>query len=136
MDSLTLHGITILWGVAILLLSFAASTAVVLAVLAMLPPTFFQEPDSCIVGTSANPVLLWARRVAKNLIGFFAIGIGLLLAIPGVPGPGLPIVLLGIMLIDFPGKRQLVQKLLRAPTVLRGINALRARLGKPPVLNR
>ena len=135
MDSLAFQWNAILWGVVVLLLSFAVSTTVVLAVLAMLPPTFFQDPDSCIVGTSANPVLHWARRVAKNLIGFVAIGIGLLLALPGVPGPGLPIVLLGVMLVDFPGKRRLVQKLLRVPTVLGGINALRVRLGKPPLLN-
>jgi hypothetical protein len=136
MDSLALDWIAILLGVVILLLSFAISTTVALAVLAMLPPTFFQDPDSRIVGASANPALHLARRVGKNLIGYLAIAIGLLLALPGVPGPGLPIALLGIMLADFPGKRRLVRKLLRAPKVLSGVNALRKRLGKSPFLER
>jgi hypothetical protein len=127
--------ITVFWGVIALLFTFALSTTVLIAVVATLPPTFLQTPDSWMVGASANPVLHWARRVGKNLIGFLVIAIGLLLALPGVPGPGLPIALLGITLVDFPGKQRLVQKLLRAPKVLGGINAIRVRLGKPPLLN-
>ena len=135
MDYIIFDWITVFWGVIALLFTFALSTAVLIAVVATLPPTFLQAPDFWMVGASANPLRYWAHRVGKNLIGLLAIGIGLLLALPGVPGPGLLIALLGIMLVDFPGKRRLVQKLLRAPKVLGGINALRVRLGKPPLLN-
>jgi hypothetical protein len=135
MDYLIFNWITVFWGVVVLLSTFALGTTALIAVVAALPPTFLKAPDFWIIGVSANPVLHWACRVGKNLIGLVAIAIGLLLALPGVPGPGLPIVLLGIMLVDFPGKRRLVQKLFSVPAVLGGINALRVRLGKPPLVN-
>ena len=124
---------TIFWGMAALLLSFALGTMVLIAVVATLPPTFLQAPDSSLVGTPANQVLHWVRRIGKNLIGLLVIAIGLFLALPGVPGPGLPFVLVGLILVDFPGKQQWVRKLLSVPGVLSGINALRVRLGKPPL---
>jgi hypothetical protein len=134
MDFVIFDWITVFWGVVALLFTFALSIVVLIAVVATLPPTLLQARDSCMVGASAHPVLHWARRVGKNLIGLLVIAIGLLLALPGVPGPGLPIALLGIVLVDFPGKRRLVQKLLRAPKVMDRINALRVRLGKPPLV--
>ena len=135
MDYVIFDWITVFWGVVALLFTFVLSTVVLIAVVATLPPTFLQAPDSWMVGASANSVLYWARKVGKNLVGLLVIAIGLLLALPGVPGPGLPIALLGIMLVDFPGKRRLMQKLLRVPRVMGSINALRVRLGKPPLLN-
>jgi hypothetical protein len=134
MISLTLDWIAIFWSATLLLLSCVAGTAIVLAVLAVLPPTFFQDPKPSIAGKVAHPAVHWARLIGKNLLGVLAIAVGLLLALPGVPGPGLPIALVGIMLVSFPGKRRLVQKLLTVSQVLAGINALRARLGRPPFL--
>jgi hypothetical protein len=130
----TLDWMFLLWTALILVLSCAVSTTVVLVLVAAVPPTFFQEPDSTIVGKAAYPGLHWVRVIAKNLLGLLAIAVGLFLAIPGVPGPGLPIALVGIMLVSFPGKRRLVQKLLGVSQVLRTVNAFRARLGRPPLL--
>jgi len=137
MDHITLNWITVFGGVVALLLSFALGTMVLIAVVATLPPTFLQTPDSSLGGTPANPILSWVRRIGKNFIGLLVIAIGLVLALPGVPGPGLPFVLVGLMLVDFPGKQQFLKKLLSVPCagsgVLSGINALRVRLGKPPL---
>jgi hypothetical protein len=134
MDYVIFDWITVFWGVVASLFTFVLGTVVLIAVVATLPPTFLQIWDSWMVGSSANPVLHCARRVGKNLIGLLVIVIGLLLALPGVPGPGLPMALLGLMLVDFPGKRRLMQRLLRAPRVIGSINALRVRLGKPPLV--
>jgi hypothetical protein len=38
------------------------------------------------------------------------------------------------MLLDFPGKRRLEQWLVRRATVLRAMNRLRQRYGKPPLV--
>jgi hypothetical protein len=43
-------------------------------------------------------------------------------------------ILLGIMLLDFPGKRSLEARIVSRPRVFRAINALRARFDKPPLL--
>jgi hypothetical protein len=42
--------------------------------------------------------------------------------------------LVGLGLVDFPGKRALERRLLRLPRVLASVNKLRARFGKPPIL--
>jgi hypothetical protein len=51
-----------------------------------------------------------------------------------IPGPGILTILLGVTLLDFPGKRRLELKLISRPEVLRGVNAIRARYGRPPLL--
>jgi hypothetical protein len=56
------------------------------------------------------------------------------MTLPGVPGPGLLTVLLGIMLLDFPGKRALELRLVRRQQVHRTIDRVRKRYGKPPLL--
>ena len=44
-------------------------------------------------------------------LGILCIIIGLILAVPGIPGPGLVVVFLGILLLDFPGKVRLIHRL-------------------------
>jgi hypothetical protein len=56
------------------------------------------------------------------------------LSIPGVPGQGILTILLGIMLLDFPGKRKLEHKIVSRPKVLSTINKLRHRFGKPALV--
>jgi drug/metabolite transporter (DMT)-like permease len=41
-----------------------------------------------------------SRRKLGIVIGFLLISVGLILAIPGVPGPGIPIVLLGLVILS------------------------------------
>lgn len=40
------------------------------------------------------------RRIVKVILGFFLIVVGLVLSIPGVPGPGLALVVLGLVLLS------------------------------------
>jgi hypothetical protein len=42
--------------------------------------------------------------------------------------------LIGLMLVDFPGKRPLEHKLAARPRVLETINRVRAWLGRPPLM--
>jgi hypothetical protein len=51
-----------------------------------------------------------------------------------VPGQGLLTVMVGLFLMDVPGKRKLQMALLRRPTILGGINRLRARFNRPELL--
>jgi hypothetical protein len=52
------------------------------------------------------------------------------MSIPGVPGQGILTILLGIMLLDFPGKRDLEHRLVSQPRVLNTINKLRHKFSK------
>jgi hypothetical protein len=89
---------------------------------------------------TAEPPAFWAHRhpvvrvgglVAKNLLGYLAVIAGAIMALPGVPGQGLLMILIGLTLLNFPGKRGLERRLIRRPAILHGINRLRTRLGHP-----
>jgi hypothetical protein len=78
-----------------------------------------------------HPVAHAALVFGKNLLGVIILPFGIFMTLPFVPGPGLVFILIGLSLIDFPGKRALERKLLDRPAVLRFINGLRARFGRP-----
>jgi UPF0716 family protein affecting phage T7 exclusion len=67
-------------------------------------------------------------------LGVVLVVLGILMSVPGVPGQGFLTILLGIMLLDFPGKRNLEYKLVSRPQVLNAINKLRHRFGKPSLV--
>ena len=73
-------------------------------------------------------------RILKNALGWFIVPLGIFMALPLVPGPGLVFILIGISLIDFPGKRHLEERLLAYPAVLHAVNRMRQRFGRSPVL--
>nr|ALS89658.1 putative transmembrane protein (PGPGW) [uncultured bacterium] len=60
--------------------------------------------------------------------------LGVVMSIPGVPGQGILTILLGVMLLDFPGKRNFERKLVTRPQVRNAINKLRHRFGKPELV--
>src|SRR6187200_1819372 len=49
-----------------------------------------------------------------------------------LPGQGVLTMLIGISMLDFPGKRKIEAKLIGQPTVLSVINSMRKKYGKPP----
>ena len=51
------------------------------------------------------------RSVIRNIIGALVILVGLVMAIPGVPGPGVATVIVGLLLLDFPQKRAMLRRL-------------------------
>lgn len=83
----------------------------------------------------------WRRRHAvtrfvllgiKNLLGLilFVAGIAMLV----LPGQGVITILVGISLLDFPGKRWLELRIVRERHVLRAIDWIRTRAKRPPLL--
>jgi hypothetical protein len=84
--------------------------------------------------TAGRPGFLHVVRLAaRNLVGICLLLAGVVLSLPLVPGPGFVLILLGVSLMDFPGKRKLELRILRTPFVLHPINRLRARVGRPPL---
>jgi UPF0716 family protein affecting phage T7 exclusion len=72
----------------------------------------------------------WCLRGLKNLLGavFVLAGIAMLL----LPGQGLLTILIGLLLLDFPGKRALELRLLRRPALRAFLDRMRQRRGVPP----
>lgn len=121
-------------GVGLFILSFGLSIAAIAVVMVKIPENYFSShyqrdflPDS--------PFLVrWGAVILKNLLGVVLILIGLALSLPGVPGQGLLTILLGLIMLDIPGKRPLEAKIIQRPAILSTINNLRAKYNKPPLL--
>ncbi|WP_447980744.1 hypothetical protein [Candidatus Nitrospira bockiana] len=51
-----------------------------------------------------------------------------------LPGQGVLAILVGLTLLDFPGKRQLQSRLVRQRKVLESLNGIRRKFHRPPLL--
>ena len=125
---------SVLWGLGLYLVAFIGSTVLVGWLLIKMPDTYFCAPSPRSFWHGRPPVLRWTGLLLKNLFGGLLAILGGIMVLPGIPGPGLLMLVLGIMLLDFPGKRRLEQWLIRRPTVLSAMNRLRQRYGKPPLV--
>jgi hypothetical protein len=124
---------SVLIGTAIFLVTFTLSLAIVSVILVKIPADHFRNNHHSKFWAGRPPVVRILALIGKNLLGIVLIIVGIILSLPGVPGQGLLTVLLGVMLVDFPGKHRLEQKLLHRPAIKNSINKLRARFGKPPL---
>ena len=78
-----------------------------------------------------TPILRFIVIFGKNIIGFSLIIGGLLMLI--LPGQGLLTIVTGLLLINYPGKYKLEQKLVEIPSVFRALNWIRVKANKPPL---
>ncbi len=98
-------------------------------VIARLPARYFAEPSR----PAPRPrymLVHWMYIVLKNLLG-------LALAIAGVillflPGQGLLTLIVGLAIMNYPGKFEIERWLVRRPRVMVALNWLRLRFGAPP----
>jgi hypothetical protein len=113
------------------LVTIPFTTLATSAVLARLPADHFVRPPR--TWREAWKGSFWRKlgTAAKNFAGVALLGAGGIMLIPGMPGPGLLMVLGGLYLVDFPGKHLLQRRVLRIPWLRNRIDRVRARLGSP-----
>ena len=114
--------------------ALAISFAVALTIFIRLPSDYFCTPRTKSAPDAGHGIFFAIGVVLKNLLGVALILIGVILSVPGLPGQGLLTVLAGVFLLDFPGKRRLLHKILRRPLLLQAINRLRTRFSRPPLV--
>ncbi len=131
-EDLTWGGV--LFAVGLFLATFTVSLLVVGFLLVKLPATYFLDSHNRDFWVDRHPLLRTLAHVGKNALGLLLMVVGVMLSLPGVPGQGILTILIGVMLVDFPGKRRLERKLVGRPKVLHAVNRLRARYGKPPLV--
>lgn len=123
------------WTIAGAVLLFVGTTLLTLFVglfvVVRLPPDYFVVPRRA---RPRRALVHAALVVLKNLAGLALVGVGIALSVPGVPGQGLLTILVGVLLIDFPGKFRLEQRLIGRPRILAALNRIRTRRGRPPLL--
>jgi hypothetical protein len=96
------------------------------------PEHFLDENRRSIItapaGSRWRPVLI----ILKNVIGVALVLVGVLLLV--LPGQGLLTIIVGLLLVNFPGKRQFEVWLVSREPVFRGINLMRRRAQREPLV--
>jgi hypothetical protein len=69
--------------------------------------------------------------ITKNVFGFIVLIAGIVMLV--LPGQGLLTIFLGLALINFPGKRKLIRRLLSQKRIYMAITRLRAKFNKSPL---
>ncbi len=124
----------VLFAVLLFAATFAVSQAIVSFILVRIPPDYFHRGRPRNLWANRHPAVRFLGLLGKNLLGVVLVVLGILMSLPAVPGQGILTILLGIMLLDFPGKRDLEHKLVSRPKVLHTINRLRHKFGKPSLI--
>ena len=122
------------WLIAIFLISILAFIGTLVAIppiLIRLPADYFKEEKSHMWMNTHHPIIRKISIFFKNGVGYIFLLAGIAMLV--LPGQGILTMLIGISLIDFPGKRKFEKKLICLPGVLKTINALRQKYGKPPL---
>lgn len=119
------------------LMTFSLSTVII--TLALVPvlitriPADYFTRDKRLHSNHAKPLFSFVFIAAKNLLGAVLLLIGFLLLF--LPGQGLIMIFVGLLIMNYPGKYTLERWLIRRPGVLRAMNALRRKHGKLPLLS-
>lgn len=124
----------ILLGVGLFLGSLILSFLAIGIVMVKIPADYFSQSYKQHFMPEKSRWIRWSALIVKNIFGIFLIVLGLLLSLPGVPGQGILTILLGLILIDIPGKRPLEARIIKRPTVLSAVNNLREKYNKPPLI--
>ncbi len=109
----------------------AATLIAVPVIIIYLPPRYLKEEDGGEKAAHIPSPWRVPYLVVKNVLGA-------ILAIAGVamlvlPGQGLVTLAIGLGLMNFPGKRRLIHRLIGRPKMLETINRLRKRAHRPPL---
>ena len=121
------------WGVVVSLALFAGSMALVTVIVIGWPVDHFRLAGRRAFWAHRHPVVRVSGLFLKNLAGIILFALGVIMALPGVPGQGLLTALIGLTLINFPGKTGIERRLIARPTVFRAVNRLRARFHRQPL---
>jgi hypothetical protein len=124
---------TMLWWIGVVsVLTFIGTLAALPIVVARIPVDYFMRARQ---GRAASHHQHIAWRligiVFKNLVGLAFVLAGLAMLV--LPGQGILTILIGLWLMNFPGKYALERLLVQQPTVLQAINWMRRKAGEPPL---
>jgi hypothetical protein len=131
-NSLTVGKVAL--GVGVFLFSLAVSTAAIIIVMVKIPANYFSSHYVQDFMPGSSWIVRWGAVVGKNVLGVLLVALGIILSLPGIPGQGFLTILLGVIMLDIPGKRPLEARLIKRPAVLSAVNDLRARFDKPPLI--
>ncbi len=119
----------IFWAGVLSLVSLLALLVAVPWVVARLPQDYFSAEQRHSLAPRSGPPE-WLLSAAKNLLGALLLVLGVIMLF--TPGQGLLTILVGLLLMNFPGKYRLERALVAQPKVLDALNWMRRRRDLPP----
>ena len=126
------NGVLLAWLGVISGLTFIGSLALVPILVARIPVDYFTHRHRVHnYALDRHPVLHRVAILLKNVLGYALVFTGIVMLV--LPGQGILTILIGVMLIDFPGKYELEKRLVGRPAVMRSINWMRAKAKRQPL---
>ena len=98
-------------------------------IVAFLPENYFVRPRR---KRREISFVNWVWIVGKNIVGVLFVIAGIAMLV--LPGQGLLTILVGLMLINFPGKHRMERWLVSRPRLLASLNWLRERFDRQPLI--
>jgi hypothetical protein len=122
------------WLIGLSITTFVGSLIAVTVLIVRMPADYFthtkKPADSW---RSRHPLTRGTILVLKNLLGFVLVLAGLIMSIPPIPGQGVLTILIGLSLLNFPGKKNLELRIARTAPVRSAIDWIRAKYHRPPL---
>ena len=120
------------WSFGLSVVVFVGSLVIIPVLVARMRTDYFitRSPDED-SWLGRHPAARMTARVLKNALGMILLLAGLAMMV--LPGQGILTTLVALSLLEFPGKRGLELRLVRQPLVLRPINWIREKAGRPPL---
>ena len=115
-----------------LVLAVLYGAGVFLAVTRMSPDYFARTEPAVASWRQRHPLLRLLLRLLKNLLGGALVILGFAMLL--LPGQGILTLLIGISLLDFPGKRRLEISIVCRPRIQQWIDRIRKKAGRPPLI--
>ena len=115
---------------AVSVLLFVVSVLALPWLVARLPSDYF-DPRQLDARRRARHARHPLYAIARNLFGLVLVLCGFLMLF--LPGQGLLTMLVGLVIAEFPGKDRMERAIVSSSPVLRSLNAIRRRAGKPPL---
>lgn len=120
-------------GLAVFIVTSVGGILLVRILLVRLPATYFCDSHPRDFWRDKHPVQRWLGKIGKNVLGLIIVALGIVMSVPGVPGPGILAILIGITLVDFPGKRRFERWMIGRPKILHWVNGFRQRHHRLPL---
>ena len=114
-------------------LVFILSLASLPWLVAKIPEDYFlhRKRKKTLPLTTGAFVRYLSLRLARNLLGLILLAGGFLMLF--IPGQGVLTIVMGLILMDYPGKYSVEKAIIGYPALFKGLNWLRARAHKPPL---
>ncbi len=119
----------LMWSAATSAVIFACSLIIVSLFIIRLPDDYFAgRTPYRKIRTRRHPIIRAVILISKNLLGCILILSGFFMLV--LPGQGVLTILVGIMLLNFPGKYRVERWIVSRGPVLRSMNWLRRKAGR------